>query len=247
MIARVAEILAYLGKTSPTEAELAMVGLLHPLVEQQVKTWLGYSVEQANYTAYLPGGSSLSGDGLASEVFDDVVAGRVMYRGGGGGSQELFLPELPVRSITSLHLDLSALAGSAPGAFAAGTALAAGVDFYLDLDDSGACRSGKLVRYAGWPGTPRSVKVVYVAGYSRDELDGNASGPLARASAIKYWTIVAVAAAFRAQKSNSGSGAGVVSEGLAGWFQSKDRETVAPTLELPMQVKTGLLPFWRPR
>lgn len=244
MIARPAEILAYLGRSDASESDLALVNMLQPLVEQSLKAWLGYSVEYAEHTLYLPHEAhTQTGD----DVFAGILDGRVYYTPVGDCRRELYLPELPVRGVSELRIDLAGNFGQTPGSFSGGS-LTEGVQFYREIDESGLCRSGKLICPMGWPTAPGSVQVTFAAGYTREELDGHSSVPAAaQAATIKFAAILAVSHYFRQQAAQDNNGGMVVSESLAGWSQTLNTQLTTPDFDLPMQSKRILAPFWRPR
>lgn len=186
MICEEQEILAFLDlATMATDHDRTMVAVLQPAVEQLIKEFLGYSVEQADYTLFLPLTDSQIEVGALSEVAmgipDYEVSGGVAYPQGVSGpkeSMDLWSPEVPIRSVASLYQDSGAYAGSGASDFASGTELTEGTNFWVDWDKSGINRSGRIVRIgAAWPRRKGTVKVTLSAGYTANELaTGIASG-----------------------------------------------------------------------
>lgn len=166
-------------------AWVALADIVAPLADRLVKKYVGHDVEQATRTEYLPLIStrpSLS-QGVVDE--DDVLAyegspqgARPIRQGRGNSRDTLMLDLLPVRSITSVNeypaawLNPDYPAGDWPAA----SALAAGRDWHADWDGTDSagvrwCKSGFLFRVGGiWSLQARSVRVIYVGGYSADEL-----------------------------------------------------------------------------
>ncbi len=202
MICEEQEILAFLDlATTASDHDRTMVAVLQPAVEQLVKEFLGYSVEQAAHTLFLPLTDSQIEVGPLSEIATGIpdyeVSGGVAYPQGVSGpkeSMDLWSPEVPIRSVASLYSDSGAYAGSGDSDFAAGSLLTEGTNFWVDWDKSGICRSGRIVRIgSAWPRRKGTVQVTLTAGYTAVELTtGIASG-------IKLAVLNAVRDEFRAE------------------------------------------------
>jgi len=234
MICSRAEILAFLGKsTSLTDTEDILLSMLGPLAEQSVKDHLGYSVEQTTYTHFLPKDErGTSVDPL--NVSFDTSGDRVLMTQIRGTREyaDLFLPELPVRSVDSVYSDASAYGGQASGDFASTTLLTAGTDFYIDYTTSGLCKSGRLVRIAGyWPSRARTVKVTYTGGYTQAELSTGIATP------IKMACLLTIQQAF----SSKGTGEGQIkSERLGDYSVEYISEKAS---KIPIKALRLLQPF----
>jgi hypothetical protein len=100
---------------------------------------------------------------------------------GGDGSRMLLVQQRPVTAVTSVHVDQSAYAGQAAGAFASATEWTAGEDFFIRTVVENESNTGELVAIKGpgtfrpdgdpqtwgeWPSGTGNIKVVYTAGYS---------------------------------------------------------------------------------
>ena len=199
-VVSIAEVAAMLGKAaSLTEGERGLLNMLLPLVQRTLEKRIHTRIERREFTELLPaveGDVYYDGDTLGQI---ELAGGRVTVESRGIGSA-LQLGNIPVRTITSLHLDTGALAGTAAGAFGAGTLLTEGTDFYRDLASTGICTSGRLFRAAGdWPNEPRCVRVVYEAGYSAAELAGDPSEAV-DASDLRLAMLQCAAASFTASK-----------------------------------------------
>ncbi len=224
MIARRAEILTALGLTSTaTDDDIGLVNMLQPRVERAIENYIGFAVEQVTREELLP---TFVNPEIDRDLTSwDVVGGRVVEFL--GGSRVLTVTYAPLRSIVAVYEDRTAYAGQNPGAFGPETLLTQGIDFYTDVDETGICRSGQLIRLGSWPGTPRSVKIQYVSGYTRAELDG-AAGPI-DASDIALAVIEQIRDDFNWYKRNMPTayraGGPVISERLADWgvrYDNKD-------------------------
>lgn len=168
-IATTEDCLEYLGLDSPTAADRALVSRLKKRVENLARTFCRHGIAQETYTHLLPK-SPVINESVDQHV--EISGDRASIGRGQFGSDVLQLPQMFVRSITSLFQDTNAKAGQGSGDFGASTELTAGTDFYLDVDETGLSRSGWLVKEAGtWPRQPRTVKVTYVAGLTAAELD----------------------------------------------------------------------------
>ena len=158
-LTNLAELYAYTGETSTTDADAkAYLGLL-TAAEAAVRRICGRQFTRNTYTEYLDG----------------------------SGTQAIMLRETPVVSITSVNLDTAGFYGQGTNSpFGSSTALVAGDDYFLRIDDpTGVSNSGLLYRtnknwtaalnYVSQMQVPRitpmggpylgCVKVVYVGGY----------------------------------------------------------------------------------
>jgi len=242
MILDVAEIAVFLGKGSTlTDAESAFLTMIQPMVERAIKSYCGCNLEpQVSYTHYLPE-QRRRGANVDIRTWD--VRGNnavAMSAGGVIESQYLYLPERPVRTITSVNVDEGASGGQGADDFA-GDNLTAGDDYWLDVLADGISRSGKLVRQTSyWPATPRSVKVVYTAGYSQAELTYDATNRTAGIAAdIKMAALIAIQNAFSQRGTDGGE---VKSEKLGDYAVTYAIEQAS---ELPKRAKKYLRPYVR--
>jgi len=233
-----AEALTFLGLAgTATTAQRGALNMLLPMVEQQVKGFVGYQIEEATYTHYLPIGTGRSTE--SPEIrFYDVQNGKAVAASAFGrvpARAVLYLPEIPVRSIASVYEDETAYADQGDGDFPASTLLASGDDYYLDIDSSGLCKSGALRRIgANWPTIPRTVKVTYTAGYTQAELTTGI------AADIKLACLLAVQQAFAARGRQSGV---VQQEKIGDYFVSY--ESVPASYDMPVTAKKKLRRFVR--
>lgn len=230
MICSLAEIQTLLGKASSiTDSELGRINMLASLVEQTFKNRIKNNIEQATYTEFLPATPSRTYD---RDGLIDVVGERVVVEGYGGYDYRLQLSNTPVRSITSLYEDRAAYAGTASGAFASGTLLTEGTHFYRDLNSTGLCRSGQLIRIGStWPSNPRTVKVTYVAGYTAAELAGDTSAANSvNAAHLKMAVMLCLQETFDSILTTVGSGAAgqIASESLTAGGYSVSYDTSNP-------------------
>lgn len=184
MICSPAEILTFLGKAATAiDAERGLLTMLQPMVEAAVKREIGYSIEQATYTHYLPRAGTFQ-DVDEDLVYSDISGETVEVTALGGIQQlgSVTVPELPLRSVTSLYEDASAYSGQGSGDFGSSTLKTQGTDYWFVLDESGLCRDGKIRRLNGyWPSRAGTVKVTYVAGYTQAELTNGIAAHLKKA------------------------------------------------------------------
>lgn len=180
MIVTEAELRVVLGLASTiTDEERAVLLLVHREAEQAVRKFLGYDPEQAERTVFLPLGDDLSsGVGLW-----DVTDTHAVFQAD-GASNELIVPRIPIRSISSLKVDRDGRFGTRSGSFGAETELEEGVDYYAVYEMAGICRSGIIKSQTSWPIVAGSVKLTYTAGLSADELSGNTTNRLVDGSGI---------------------------------------------------------------
>jgi len=134
-----------------------VIDLMIPQADAIIKGFLQRKIEQATYTEYYSG----------------------------SGAKVLLLKQIPVQSITSVHLDSDGYYGDGTDAFPASSELVEGTDFVLRKDDATATEvstSGILYHTGkGWPRPSTrlqgqltsapglgmgNIKVVYVAGWA---------------------------------------------------------------------------------
>ena len=167
------------------------LNLIQPWIEKVCWKYIGYSLEQASYTEFLP-------DGLFSrpplaygiDIGWDLVGGTAMPRSRTDLYEgSLTLTNLPVRAVASVYENLGAwTTGDLNGNWPAASLLPVQA-YRLDMAVPDLCRSGRLYRVVGnWPSTPRSLKVTYTAGYTQAELDaGFGDVKMAVLEGVMWW------------------------------------------------------------
>lgn len=217
----------------------AVLRFAHQKAESMVRSYLRHDPSLGTHTEYLPDAGFPAGrpcDGDECEWSSDGV--RAYMERGGRGSL-LLLRHLPVRSVTSVHEDRSFLFGS--------SALVAASGWRLDLDDGGLCRSGFLIRRGGsWPREPRSIRVVYEAGWTEDDLLSGDAAAIQMGvvqTAQKFFNEL-IAHRSAMEKNQAGTGA-VRSEKLADSEIVYDgaRASSGMAVALPASVQEALAPF----
>jgi hypothetical protein len=173
------EVILELGLSSSiTDEERAMVSTAIVRAEAAIKRHLFYDPFQRERTEFYPQQDfSPSGRTRVWEVEGSQAVLRTLAE---SATCDLFLRHIPVRSISALYIDYDGRAGARVGAFAAETLKTEGTDFWpnydmVDSDGNKVCRDGILRAEGTWPTTPGSVKIVYTAGYSAEELHGQDS------------------------------------------------------------------------
>jgi hypothetical protein len=235
MIATEADILTYLQLTSSaSDVEKGFLSTIQPACEQAVKDFVGYSIEQATHTHFLPDvdRNVAAGGPLA---WDTNAAGTKLVgtRSSRQSDGYLELPERPVRSVTTVHEDVGAYGGQQSGDFGASTLLTAGEDYWIDYTEAGFAMIGRLRRVGSWPSNARTVKVVYVAGYTVTELHTG------RATAF----LMAVLQTIKEEWARRGgtSARPVKAERLGKWAATYGGVDVA--VQVPVQVQRMLTPY----
>lgn len=200
MIVDLSEILTKLGLGSGvTNQQLGLLNMVHAECEQAIKDICGIQIEQATYTAILPATPALRPRDQFLDPIETVNGRAVVSYGHFTTGNILKLPETPVRSITAVYEDRLAFGGQFPGAFASGTLLTQGIDYWLDYEYVGFSQTGHLKRIVGaWPGIERTVKVIYVAGYSPAELNGDPAALPVTALPIKEAVLSSVVLSYNA-------------------------------------------------
>lgn len=171
-------VLLELGlSSSPTDEERAIVQQAVVKAEGAVMKFLGYDPSQQSRTEFYPQ-INLSPSGGASvwEVNDTEAYER---KQSSSATDELQLKHIPIRSVPAidLRIEYDGRFGAKTGSFAVAAKKVEGVDFwaqYDSLDSSGnkICNDGILRSFGMWPSEPGGVKVVYTAGYTTAELEG---------------------------------------------------------------------------
>lgn len=265
-ICSVAEVKTYLGLgASATDAQIGLIEMLMPGVDDLIKSFLGWNVIQATYTHLLPDIDmfDIYYGNLDLGVPFDANGSRISYAFP-GNPQILQVPEIPLRSVTSLYADYSSAGGQGPADFPAGSLLAEGTDYYIDFDAvtdptpnarKGVGWTGHIRRWIGsvWPARQRTAMVTYVAGVTPDELDGVATFPSGRVRNIKLAAIQACAAAFNQAKATQVNGLGAqgpitsekIGDGTFSYHEGAVAQMTGMMTSLPYGVECMLRPFAR--
>ena len=215
--------MAALGKaSSATEDDYGLVNMLLPLVDSAINAYLGWVVIQNTYTALLPDWDMYSVADYQAWPYGepvDAINNRISY-GYPMVPQILQVPNIPLRSVTSLKADFSSAGGQETGDFSSGTLLNLGTDYYVDFDapaigasvpyPSGVSWTGHIRRWLGgiWPARMRSAQVVYTAGVTPDELDSVTAFPIRDVRTIKHAAIIATMMAYKELKAWGGGTTG---------------------------------------
>jgi hypothetical protein len=159
-----------MGAALPTGIQNLVRGL-HSTVENLVKDFVGYEIEQTTVTELHPTkikNTRYDGDWTAQGF--DLYGGTVVARSTFPQQNRcLVLLQLPVRSIVSVN-DNPAAYNTSPPTFD-GSSLLPTNAYYFDDPGNGICWSGILFRNIGsWGVTFRTIQVVYVAGLTPTEL-----------------------------------------------------------------------------
>lgn len=187
--------------------------------ERAVIRYLRYDPVRRTRTEYYPQ-MDLRMNGNTNAIWE--ASNEQAYLRSAGRTDELQLKHLPLRSITSLHVDYDGRFSKRSGSFSEDTLKTEG-DYYWgrydQQDDAGVliCRDGILLSYGGWPATPGSIQIVYVAGYSQDEFTGNT----VYVDAVPIYEAVVFEAARKAKQllllSKSGGSSGSGGGSGTGW------------------------------
>lgn len=264
-----AEVLAALGKAgTATEDDYGIIQTFMPLVDGAINTFLGWIVVQNSYTAILPDTDLF--DAIAyNSAWDlgepfDAINGRIAYAYP-GMPQILQVPNIPLRSVTSLKADFSSAGGQNANDFSSATLLNLGTDYYVDYDApsiggtvpylNGVSWSGHIRRWLGgvWPARMRSAQVVYTSGVTPDELDSEQAFPVRDIRTIKHAAILANMLSYKELKAWGGGGTGtsgpIIAERLADYSVTYSEAAILAAIGmmggLPFKVQELLRPFCR--
>lgn len=175
-IVDISEVLLELGlSSSSTEEERAVASQAIARVEASVIRYLRYDPVQRTRTEYYP--QRVSSYQPRQGVWEADANQAYLRELSEASTSELQLKHIPIRSVTSLHVDYDGRSGAQAGSFAAESLKVEGTDYwpnYDGVDGSGnkLCKDGILRSIGRWPQTPGTVKIVYVAGYTAAELHG---------------------------------------------------------------------------
>ena len=243
MIATRAEVIIAMGKgSSMSDADVALLDMVHPLAESAIVNYIQQDIGYAQHTEYLPIGQM---EGERDNLEDVRKEGtKAVFVSGKTGHQALQLKHLPV-VLTGLQVweDTDAYAGQASDAFSSDDLLTEGTDYYLDVDDGAndISRTGLIYRYGAWPNEPRTVKVTYYGGFTDAQLNGNMAG------AIKLAAIQTVVAAYKSFKAFQGSATGPKqSESIGKYSYTNAAGSIATqnmTIDVPFSARALLQPF----
>lgn len=241
-IAQTNDCLEYLGLSQPDGDDYTLVARLKDRVENQIRKFVRHGVTQATYTHLLPSSPIIGNESI--DTYVEITGGRVSLGRGRYGADVLQLPQMFVRSITSVYEDVNAKAGQGSNDFPAATLLTAGTEYWLDVDETGLSRSGFLIREAGtWSRRPRTIKVTYVAGLTAAELESDYSD-------IKDLICEEVQMRFQRAKSmqgTAGAGGRIKSESIGGEYSvSYDTGVMTTGSGLMAETEAKLDPyvFW---
>lgn len=172
MIVSQAELRVMLGVASSiTDEERAVLTLVHQQAENLICRELGYDPEQRQATEYYPRREPAGGP--SETVWDSNGQNAYMQSIRMAGGKRLQLERLPVRKIVEVIEDQDGRFGQQTGAFDTnGTTLIEGTDYWLEVEEDNFSASGLLIRTGTWPQEQGTVRVKYVAGYSKLELAG---------------------------------------------------------------------------
>jgi len=229
-IVDISEVLLELGLTDAvTDVERAIAQMAITKAEGAIKRHLKYDPVQATRTEYYP---QTDRDVLNRAALWEVGGTEVFQRRvQAAATSELQMQHLPIRSITTLSIDLDGRSDSRTDSFPVSSNKIEGTDFWMnsdgrDGDGKAICRDGVIRSFGLWPTNPGTVKVVYVAGYTSSEFHGQV--PLVDASPIMDAVIdESVRRAKRVFINSKKMGAGfvagpIISEGLGDYSYSVD-------------------------
>ena len=178
MIVLESEVRAALGlMPAITDTQQARLMLAVMSGHAAIRKYLHYDPEQrAGNAEYYPRADSLINVDHIGEWDVNTNHTRATFTNTRGIFKNLQLARLPIRSVSEVRVDYSAYFGQQNGDFGSGTEWEQGVDYAVEWDEEGVCRSGCLVAIStGWPVNPGTVKVTYRAGYSPLEFAGQAT------------------------------------------------------------------------
>lgn len=161
-----------------SDAGRKTLSALAPVAQRAIEKIIGIQTVQGSFTEFHPASASSGGNENEPLVAGyEVVGGIAIPRTRGlRALSYLNIRRLPVRSITTVWENPSAwVGGDAQGTWPNGMILPPSV-YSLDQSEPGMSWSGNLVRgFSTWSTVGRSVKVLFVAGFTPEELCGEYS------------------------------------------------------------------------
>lgn len=201
-IVDISEIIEMLGVgSSITDPDRSRLNSIKNRVENAVRRFVGHAITQpaTPYVHYVP---TRPNDFEYNDFVQSLPSGKVTFTVAEQWSDVLQLPQIWLRSIVEVREDVSAFSGGA-SIFSSDTLLTENTDYRADWDEPGFCRAAQLVRVGTmWPAAPRTVRVIYVAGLTAAELDGEYSD-------IKDVVIEETVSRFNMARARSGTAGGV--------------------------------------
>lgn len=245
-IVSLGEVLSYLGYgTTGTDAIVGQLQSLKRKAEAAVRKFMGCGVRRATYTHYLPRGNPFDLRNSAKLLSQDGWSQRRTYLG-----PDIVLPQYPVRSITSIHEEENGNFGQTSGAFGSDALLTEGTDYTWPIDAEGFSKVGMVYRLdQQWLAEPGSIKVVYVAGWTKHELHGDTDEEIKDASPIQqavlrtireYWSDKQ-----QAEAGADGAPGPIKAESLADYSVQYDTSAGGVGIHLPDEVKDELRGYKR--
>lgn len=187
-IVDISEILLEIGLSDAvTDEERAISQTALVKASGAVLRYLHYDPVQKVHTTYLPQMDFALRSRDAIWEVDSAGNNAFVRRLSEVASDELQVQHIPIRetdengdNAIDLRIDFDARSGTRANSFGSETLKIEGDDFWpnYDSEDSGGrkiCRDGIIRAQGRWPSVAGSVKVVYVAGYTRAELHGQDS------------------------------------------------------------------------
>lgn len=180
-IADLSEVLLVLGlDSSITEHERAVADWSLNRAEAAVRRCLRYDPVKTSRTEFYPLRDFSRGSREA--VWEATSTEAYIRRLSEASTNELLVLHVPVRSSPAidLRIDYDGRGGTRSGSFATSTKKVEGTDFWpnydmVDSDGNSVCRDGIIRSEGRWPVNAGSIKIVYTAGYSAEELHGQDS------------------------------------------------------------------------
>lgn len=226
MIISEAELRAALGlQPTITDQQNMHVTLAMQLAHAAIRQHIRYDPEQKVGPAEFYPRIESNRDFGAGDVWDvDRAMTKAIYEDRSGDRKYLQLQRLPVRTVSSVYVDIAARFGQAAEDFADSTLIVQGVDYAIEYDQNRLCLTGHLVSLTAWPSTPGTVKVTYRAGYSPLEFmgpqdadstdaDGNITTQGVDASPLKAATLLTAMAQYHTLLGWSQNSLGIIAAG----------------------------------
>jgi len=160
-----------------TDEEKAIVQQSVIRAEGAIKRHLLYNPASASRTEYYPRQNL---DALNRDVVWEVEGSQAIQRNRASViGDELQLKHIPIRDTPAidLRIDFDGRFGTSASAFPTETKKTEGVDFWpsydgIDSSSNKLCLDGIIRSVGRWPSSPGSIKIVYTAGYTVAELQG---------------------------------------------------------------------------
>lgn len=173
------DVFLILGIESPSDLQMNAMEIIRRGVESGVRSECQWNITEETITCFLPEIHKPTAPTVGTMNLTPVYSPSAGAYYQSRTRNRIQLPSPYVKSITSVFVDLGAIAGNGTSDFPVSSELDPETDFYLEVENSVSggvtfSKSGGLIRVGQpWPSTGGTVKVTFVSGFDADDLAGS--------------------------------------------------------------------------